>query len=136
MFVDLDDPSLLVLPSSTAKEGESITLSCIVVGTEPITYSWYKDDKKVIGEDLSVYVLNKVSRTEEGVYKCIVTNNLGKKSTSEEIINVNCKFFCFRELAVLKKCSNNTAQKMKFSLRISSVNVTKSAGNCRFGQIY
>ena len=65
----------------------------MVVGTEPIAYSWYKDNKKVIGEDLSVYVLNKVSRTGEGVYKCIVTNNLGKKSTSEEIINVNCKFF-------------------------------------------
>ena len=32
--------------------------------------------------------------------------------------------------------SCNTAQKMKFSLRISSVNVTKSAGNYRFDNIY
>ena len=28
------------------------------------------------------------------------------------------------------------AQKMEFSLRIYSVNVTKSAGNCGFSQIY
>ena len=29
-----------------------------------------------------------------------------------------------------------TAQKMKFSIKISSVNVTKSAGNYRLGHIY
>ena len=29
-----------------------------------------------------------------------------------------------------------TARKMKFPLRISSVNLTKFAGNCRFGHIY
>ena len=33
--------------------------------------------------------------------------------------------------------SGNNAQKMKcFPLRISSVNVTKPAANCRFGHIY
>ena len=31
---------------------------------------------------------------------------------------------------------NNTAQKMKFPLRISHVNVTKFAANCGFGHIY
>ena len=31
---------------------------------------------------------------------------------------------------------NNTAQKMRFPLRISSVNGIKSAGNCGFGHIY
>ena len=31
---------------------------------------------------------------------------------------------------------SNTAQKMKFSLRISSVNVTKSAVFCEFDHIY
>ena len=86
LFADLDDPSLFVFPSSTANEGESITLSC----------AWYKDNEKLIGEDRNVYALNKVSRVGEGVYKCIVTNNMGKKSTSEDIIKVNCKFFCFR----------------------------------------
>ena len=32
--------------------------------------------------------------------------------------------------------SNYTAEKMKFSIRISSVNVTKSAVSCGFGYIY
>ena len=32
--------------------------------------------------------------------------------------------------------SRNTAQKMKFSIKISSVNVIKSAGNCGFGHSY
>ena len=43
------------------------------------------------------------------------------------------------EVAVQKKqqpINQNTAQKMKFSLRISPVNVTKSTGNCGFGHIY
>ena len=31
---------------------------------------------------------------------------------------------------------NYTAQKIKFSVRIYSVNVTKAAGNCGFGHIY
>ena len=31
---------------------------------------------------------------------------------------------------------SNTAQKMKFSIRVSSVNVTKSADSCRFGHTY
>ena len=34
------------------------------------------------------------------------------------------------------KCSTNTEQKMKFPLRISTVNVTKSAENCGLGHIY
>ena len=36
----------------------------------------------------------------------------------------------------LKILSGDTAQKMNFLLRISSVNVTKSAGNCGFINIY
>ena len=35
-----------------------------------------------------------------------------------------------------KKNKKNHAQKWSFPLRISSVNVTKSTGNCRFGHIY
>ena len=31
---------------------------------------------------------------------------------------------------------NNTVQKIKFSVKISAINVTKSAGNCRFRHIY
>ena len=36
----------------------------------------------------------------------------------------------------IKLCGKNTAQKMKFPLSISSINVTKSVGNCGFGHIY
>ena len=31
---------------------------------------------------------------------------------------------------------SNTAQKMKFSIRVSSVNATKSADSCGFGHTY
>ena len=34
------------------------------------------------------------------------------------------------------KIRKNSAQKMKFSIRIYSVNVIKSTENCGFGQIY
>ena len=38
----------------------------------------------------------------------------------------------------LKKSNHNdvTAQKWSFPVRISSLNVAKSAGNCEFGHIY
>ena len=35
----------------------------------------------------------------------------------------------------LPSVAKDTAQKMKFPIRISSVNVTKSVGNCEFGHI-
>ena len=51
------------------------------------------------------------------------------------ILKANILKKVFRRLEVcLEPCY--TAQKMKFSIRISSVNVTKSAGICGFGRIY
>ena len=38
--------------------------------------------------------------------------------------------------SVIYQIPLSTAQKLNFPLLISSVNVTKSAGNCRFGHIY
>ena len=36
----------------------------------------------------------------------------------------------------LRLLNTDTAQKMKFPLRISSVNMSKFAGNCGVGRIY
>ena len=50
--------------------------------------------------------------------------------------NVFIEHFHNQALNSLEVLSFNTAQKMKFSNKVSSVNVTKSAGNCGFGHIY
>ena len=50
----------------------------------------------------------------------------------------SCKTYYFDRIFMgyIWDLSWDTAQKMKFPLRISSVNVTKSTGNCGFGHIY
>ena len=46
-------------------------------------------------------------------------------------VDISTTFICF-----VHDWHDVTAQKMKFPLRISSVNVTESAENCGFGHIY
>ena len=44
--------------------------------------------------------------------------------------------FDVESYAIEKNMIGTTAQKMKFSIKIYLVNVTKSEGNCGFGHIY
>ena len=59
------------------------------------------------------------------------TNNLNFWETPKERSNI----LIFVN-GLSQNTANFTAQKMKFSIRFSSVNVIQSAGNCRFGHIY
>ena len=52
-------------------------------------------------------------------------------------VGVSKEFYVRNPVAISKTLKQHTAQKIwRFPLRISSVNVTKFAGNCGFGHIY
>ena len=67
-------------------------------------------------------------------------NKTRQKQLKHKIKKTNCFHYKIRKNHLYYKNRNkgeyNTAQKMKFPLKNSSVNVTKSAGNCGFGHIY
>ena len=64
------------------------------------------------------------------IFKIFAKENL--RLLENEIVKLKKNLQNFKYVALPK----HTAQKMKSSLRIRSVSVTKSAGNCGFGHIY
>ena len=61
--------------------------------------------------------------------------NPNKKILSKQFYRIS-KVMLLLLFAKSQKTRSHFAQKWNFSLRISSVNVTKSAVFCRFGHIY
>ena len=82
---------MTILPSCTTYEGGSITLSCGVEGTLPISYQWYKNNGIIKNGTTNVVILNSLHRNASGYYKCLVLNRVGGKSTVQEYIDVYCK---------------------------------------------
>ena len=74
----------------------------------------------------------------EDMQKYITMNyNVKIKINPEKLTNKDGKEVCENiQLRFIENDRFGTAQKISFSLRISSVNVTKSAGNWGFGHIY
>lgn len=62
-------------------DGEEITLSVTASGTPTLSYQWYKNNSIIGGATSSSYVFN-VSSSNNGDYKCIVTNSFGNATTS------------------------------------------------------
>lgn len=69
------------------KEGETLTLSAEATGTEPITYQWYKDDKKIEGATSNTYQVPNAELGMTGFYYCEAKNVCGyTKSTIVQVI--------------------------------------------------
>ncbi|HUI91841.1 MAG TPA: immunoglobulin domain-containing protein [Chitinivibrionales bacterium] len=74
------------LPGITGvKQGSSFALSVVATGTPPITYQWYYNNVVIIGATSASY-----SKTwgagDGGIYKIVVTNGIGKDSSSTQLI--------------------------------------------------
>ena len=64
-------------------------------------------------------------------------DSLNNPSKNQLIFNLESNFFISgMRMNYISESNEITAQKMKFSIKIFPVNVTKSTGNCRFGHIY
>ncbi|XP_065644363.1 hemicentin-1 isoform X4 [Hydra vulgaris] len=85
----LDEPFLDVSPSNNVKEGSSLTLRCSVNSSEPVFYTWIKNDL-----DMEVhsefFVISKVNHhSDHGVYYCTASNIAGFKTSNELTILVS-----------------------------------------------
>lgn len=89
------------LTTQTVEEGESISLQCAVSGEPVPTVKFYKDGKevkedrthKIVEESEGVrkLVIQKVTATDIGQYKCEAINTAGK-ATSEASLNLKGKY--------------------------------------------
>ena len=66
--------------SSTCVNGESVVLSVVAVGAEPLHYKWKKNgeditDPECTGTNLSTLTIHSFSDVHEGNYSCTIGNN-------------------------------------------------------------
>ena len=68
--------------SQTVKEGDTVTFSVTVIGTDP-QYQWYKDGEAIEGAIGSEYIIEEVISENAGTYSVRVSNELSDDVVSE-----------------------------------------------------
>ena len=56
------------------RSGDIVTLNCSITGSEPITYTWYKDGVRLEARRSSMLVFHPISSFDSGVYRCTALN--------------------------------------------------------------
>ena len=79
-------PSFLI-----QKEGETIDLFCEATATPDAIITWHKDGKEVVANDRVVVMdnriqLNKLQRTDGGVYTCTFRNIVGQVGHTMKLV--------------------------------------------------
>ena len=87
MIIDPPDPHLLVVP------GWSPTFSVTAMG-DKLKYQWQKDGSNVTGANSATYVIAAVAESDEGMYGCVVRNDVYSVTSTAANLTV-CK--CGRE---------------------------------------
>ena len=77
-------------PDESLTSGDAVTLQCSAVDpTESdLSFQWFIDDHLIPGQSSSALVLDAVGQNDTGTYTCQVTNKLGmKKQTFDLLLN-------------------------------------------------
>lgn len=108
-------------------EGKNAKLTCKVSGKPEPTIEWFKDDRKVKPDDRikvvydgtdSTFVIKITMLDDEGLYKCVATNENGTVSTSGELIIEEQKVNIVIEEG-LKDVKVPAGKEAKFDVRVS-----------------
>ncbi len=75
-----------ILSSGTEVVDSSFALYVIVKGTEPIYYHWLKDGEDLINVIKDTLKFSSLDTSDNGVYRCIISNNWGNDTTNEYIL--------------------------------------------------
>ncbi len=68
--------------STTINEGEEVTFSITVSGTQP-AFQWYKDGEAISGATGPSYTITGAVETDDGTYYCVVGNDLPSEAQSD-----------------------------------------------------
>ena len=77
-------PRVLASPESImACEKSNITLKTKVTGSLPLFFQWYKNDMAIEGAISDSLIINNITHSDTGSYKCIIKNEANKTAKSE-----------------------------------------------------
>lgn len=82
--------ALTILEQSTdtaACVGNDLLLFCYAIGDD-ITYQWQKDNSNIEGANESEFIITNSSLSDQGVYKCIVSNGCKVEQSEEILLNI------------------------------------------------
>ncbi|MFO7536235.1 MAG: immunoglobulin domain-containing protein [Kiritimatiellia bacterium] len=83
-------PTIVVQPvNKAAYLGQPATFSVIASGTPPLYYQWQKNTVNISGAIAANYTIAAAAQTDEGSFRCIVTNVLGTATSSAATLTVN-----------------------------------------------
>ena len=81
-------PAITVQPVNVTQDvSKSATISYTVTGTQPFTFTWYKDniDTGIKTQDLTIPSLK---ITDAGMYKCTISNMVATVTTNSVSLSV------------------------------------------------
>lgn len=79
LAIVLAAPTIRTQPQSlTAVEGEVVTLGADAVGSQPMSYQWYKDNVALSGARERTYTVSGVRAEHTGSYRVLVSNSEGR----------------------------------------------------------
>lgn len=67
--------------------GDSLVLNCTASGAVPIEYAWFLNDD-LLEETSAILEVSEVTEEDQGVYACIVSNNVGMAESNTAFVNV------------------------------------------------
>ena len=87
----------------TTAENTNATISCVAIGSSPVTYTWTHNGTMVtlssntgryrlMGADGNLTVIN-VTWNDAGVYRCIARSSMGSALSLKAVIRIACKYY-------------------------------------------
>lgn len=86
-------PSITKNPESLDKiEGDSATFTVEASGTEPLSYQWQKEGANIsVTATSKEYKIDKVKKSDEGHYRCVVSNKYGMVQSNQAVLTLGEK---------------------------------------------
>lgn len=76
--ITVDIPVIQEQPQSQRVDiGQSVTLSCIASGCQPLEYQWFKDSSALLYGRCSSITIDQVQLADQGEYTCSVKSSIG-----------------------------------------------------------
>jgi hypothetical protein len=75
--------------SKTVASGETVILTTSATGSNPITYTWYKEGQQVSnGVDQTSFTIESADIQACGVYKAVVSNTVGEDTSLDAVVTI------------------------------------------------